>query len=164
MQTFHLAQVNIGVTTAPMDSPQLAGFVALLPTINALADASPGFVWRLVDDGGADATGLRPWGGDTMVNMSVWESIDALADFVYRSQHLEPLRRRREWFVAPTAPYQALWWIPAGQRPTTAEARERLDLLAEVGAGPAAFTLREPFPSPELEGVETAMSPGPTPA
>ena len=160
MQTFHLAQVNIGVTTGAMDSPQLAGFVALLPTINALADAAPGFVWRLVDDGGADATGLRPWGGETMVNMSVWESVEALANFVYRSQHLEPLRRRREWFVAPTAPHQALWWIPAGHRPTTTEARERLDRLARLGATPAAFTLREPYPSPAVEAAEKGALPG----
>src|SRR5689334_10396994 len=98
---FHLAQLNLGRPRAALDSPQMADFMAGLQAINALADRSPGFVWRLRDADADDATALRPYGPDLMVNMSVWESVEALRTFVYRSVHLEPMRRRREWFVPP---------------------------------------------------------------
>src|SRR4051794_3260575 len=108
----HLAQLNVGVLTAPLDSAQLADFTNNLPAVNAIAEASPGFVWRLTDDIGADATSLRPFGPDVLVNMSVWESVEALRGFVFRSPHLEQLRRRREFFRPhPDGPYQVLWWV-----------------------------------------------------
>jgi len=156
MPTYHLAQLNIALPAAPLDDPVMAGFVAGLEPLNALADRSPGFVWRLVDEGGRDATGLRlpETPADTMVNMSVWESLDALRGYVYRSGHLDLLRRRREWFRHPDGPYQVLWWVPAGHLPTLAEAAERLALLAAEGPGPDAFTFREAFPPP----------PGPVPS
>lgn len=150
MTAFHLAQLNVAVPRGPMDSPVMAGFKAGLEPLNAIADASPGFVWRLVDEGGADATSLRPFGDDTMVNLSVWESVEALREYAYRvPAHLEALRRRREWFL----PYRGgnmlvLWWIPAGSRPTLDEARARLALLDADGPGPDAFTLRTPHPAP----------------
>jgi hypothetical protein len=144
----HLAQINVGRPIAPIDSPQMAGFVALLPELNALADASPGFVWRLTDDGGADATSLRPYGDDIMVNMSVWESVEALREYTYRSAHLEPLRRRREWFLPYGEPMLALWWVPAGTIPTLHDGVARLALLAEHGPGPDSFTFRVPYPAP----------------
>jgi hypothetical protein len=148
MTADHVAELNIGLLAAPIDSPQLADFVALLPEINALADASPGFVWRLTDDSGANATSLRPYGPDIAVNLSVWESVEHLRAFVYRSPHLAVMRRRRDWFRVYPGPYQVMWWVPAGHIPSLAEAGERLAWLAERGAGPDAFTFREPYPGP----------------
>ncbi|WP_019633865.1 DUF3291 domain-containing protein [Actinomadura atramentaria] len=141
----HLAQLNIGTLLHPLDDPRIAGFTNALDRINALADAAPGFVWRLVDDGGANATELRPFGGDVIVNLSVWESREALWNFAYRSEHLELLRERRAWFRRPDGPHLVLWWVPAGHVPTTREAGERLALLREHGPSPRAFTFRDAF-------------------
>jgi hypothetical protein len=127
----------------------LADFVARLPEINDLAERSPGYVWRLQDDSG-DATALRPFGPDVIVNLTVWESVEALRAFVYRTAHLEPLRRRRDWFLPSDTPHLVLWWIPAGARPTVAQAAERLDRLHRAGPSPEAFTLRQPYPAPDL--------------
>src|SRR5215211_3751648 len=118
MSAHHLAQLNIARLLAPIDSPQLAEFVALLPETNALAERSPGFVWRLRADGADDATSLRPYGQDMIVNLSVWESVEALREFTYRSVHLEPLRRRREWFAPLGSHHLVLWWVPAGHLPS----------------------------------------------
>ncbi|MCM2430814.1 DUF3291 domain-containing protein [Streptomyces sp. RKAG337] len=150
MTTFHLAQVNIGRILGPLDGPVLADFVAQLPEINALADGAPGFVWRMVDDDGEDSTSLRPDGEDDLllINCSVWESVRALREFTYRSEHLKVLSRRREWFARMSEHHQALWWVPVGHRPTTAEAMERIALLREHGDGPLAFTFRNPQPAP----------------
>lgn len=145
----HLAQINIARLRFPLDSPQLKDFVDALPEINALAEKSPGYVWRLVDDEGADATSFRPFGGDVIVNLTVWESVEALRGYIYHTPHLEYMRRRREWFDhAGAEPYLALWWIPEGHIPTLDEARQRLDHLAAHGPTPHAFTFRKPFPSP----------------
>ncbi|MCZ4095324.1 DUF3291 domain-containing protein [Streptomyces sp. SID13666] len=150
MTNFHLAQVNIGRILGPLDGPVLADFVAQLPEINALADQAAGFVWRMVDDDGEDSTSLRPDGEDDLllINCSVWESVQALRDFTYRSEHLKVLSRRREWFERMSEHHQALWWVPVGHRPTTAEAMERIALLRERGDGPLAFTFRNPQPAP----------------
>ena len=140
----HIAQVNIALPRAPLESELLADFVAMLDPINALADSSPGFVWRLQDDHG-DATGIRGFGDDRLiVNMSVWESVDALASFAYRSGHVDVMRRRREWFERIRT-YMTLWWVPAGHIPTVAEAEERLAHLEEHGATPYAFTFKQRF-------------------
>jgi hypothetical protein len=142
---FHLAQVNIALPRAPLDTPLLAAFMALLEPINALADRSPGFVWRLQTEDG-DATAICAFGDDRLiVNMSVWESIEAWADFVYRSGHVEVMKRRREWFERMVDAYQCLWWIPAGALPTVAEAEERLAHLRRHGPTPFAFTARARF-------------------
>jgi hypothetical protein len=146
--TWHLAQVNIAILRAPLDSPQLAGFVAMLEPINALADAAPGFVWRLQTEDG-DATAIRAFDDERMlVNMSVWESVEALGAFVYRTRHLDVLKRRRDWFEKITSTYLALWWVPAGTIPTIEEAKRRLDLLERRGPSIDAFTFRDPFPPP----------------
>jgi hypothetical protein len=149
---FHIAQVNVGRPKAPVDSPMLAEFRALLDPVNAVADAAPGFVWRLQDESG-NATGLAVPGDDSLiVNMSVWESIDALWDFVYSGAHLEVMRRRREWFEAMEL-YMCLWWVPAGHRPTVDEAAERLGLLRLYGPTPRAFTFKQRFePAPFNDG------------
>ncbi|MFF4341916.1 DUF3291 domain-containing protein [Kitasatospora sp. NPDC001540] len=145
----HLAQVNVGRTVAPLDSPELADFVAQLADVNALAERSPGFVWRMVDEAGADATGLRPDEGDELlqINCSVWESVAALRDFTYRSDHLRVLARRREWFQRPEGPHQAMWWVPIGHRPSVAEAMARIAAIRAHGPGPEAFTFREAGPT-----------------
>jgi hypothetical protein len=146
---WHLAQLNVGRLLAPLDSRQLAGFVVMLDPINALADGSPGFVWRLQTEDG-DATAIRPFDDDRiLVNMSVWESIEALGEFVFASRHLDLLRHRREWFEKLAEAYLALWWMPAGSIPTISDARNRLDCLRAHGPTPYAFTFREPFPPPD---------------
>jgi hypothetical protein len=133
---------------ASLDDPVMADFVGGLARLNALADNAPGFVWRLQDDDG-DATALRPFGPDLMVNMSVWTSIELLREYVYRSAHLDLLRRRREFFVhAPSEVYTVLWWVPAAHLPTVDEAWQRLETLRTQGPGPDAFTFRAPFPPP----------------
>jgi hypothetical protein len=147
MAGYHLAQLNIARLRAPLDSPELADFVRLLPEINELAERSPGYVWRLQDESG-DATAIRPFEPDVIVNLTVWETVEALRDYTYRSGHLEPLRRRRDWFVVSGTPHLVLWWIPAGTLPTLGEASDRLADLARHGPTPAAFTLRAPFPAP----------------
>jgi hypothetical protein len=153
---WELAQLNIGTTVAPLDTEQLAGFVAALEPVNAIADSAPGFVWRLQDDAG-DATSYRAFGDDSiLVNMSVWTSVESLADFVYRSAHVEIMRRRREFFVRLTDAFTVLWWVPAGHLPTVAEAEERLLTLRSDGPTPYAFTFREPFPAPDA--AETTVT------
>ncbi len=146
--TWHVAQVNIALLRAPLDSPTLAGFVEMLDPINALADRSPGFVWRLQTEGG-DATAIRAFEDERMiVNMSVWETLETLTDFVLASRHIQVLRRRREWFEKIATVNVAVWWQPAGTIPTIDEAKRRLDLLQERGPSPEAFTLQDPYPSP----------------
>jgi heme-degrading monooxygenase HmoA len=148
MTRYHLAQVNIARLRAPLDTPLLADFVAALTPINALADDSPGFVWRLQTENG-DATTVRAFDDERiLVNLSVWESLEALADFTYRSAHTAVMRRRREWFHPMQELYLALWWVPAGHQPSLDEARARLAHLDEHGATSAAFTFRAPFPPP----------------
>ena len=123
---WHLAQINIGRLLAPVDDPRIADFVAALEPVNALADASPGFVWRLQTEAG-DATALRPYDDDLIiVNMSVWTSLEALRAFVFDGPHVDVLRRRREWFEVMAEAYTTLWWVPAGTIPTIDEAKERL--------------------------------------
>jgi hypothetical protein len=155
---FHLAQVNIGRLRAPLDDPLMEGFRSQLAPINALADGSPGFVWRLQTEDG-NAMAIRPFADDRMaINLSVWESLEALQLFVYRSAHLGPLRDRQLWFEPTDGPILALWWIPAGHVPTVSEAKDRLQRLRERGPSPEAFTFRTPFPSPDASiGPQVAL-------
>jgi hypothetical protein len=140
----HIAEVNVGIARGATDSAVMADFMAALDPINELADDAPGFVWRLQTEDG-NATAIRPFEDERMlVNMSVWESIEELAEFVYRSGHVEVMRRQREWFERIEL-VLALWWIPAGQIPTLAQARERLDHLRAHGPTPFAFTFRRRF-------------------
>src|SRR5919112_4903534 len=154
MATHHLAQVNVATLRASLDSPELAGFVAQLEPINALADGSPGFVWRLQTEDG-DATAIRPFEDERIIlTMSVWESPAALHAYVYQSAHAEVMRRRREWFSRMTDAFLALWWVPAGHRPTVAEGVARLERLRDDGPTPHAFTFRQQFPPPDVDGVQ----------
>jgi len=150
---FALAQVNIGRLRAPLDTPQLAGFMAALDPVNAVADAAPGFVWRLqTEDGNATAVRAFEWdqagSAGVIMNMSVWESVEALAAFVYSEQHRQVLCLRREWFERMEEAYLALWWIPRGHVPTTGDAEDRIRHLRAHGPTPYAFTLRVHFPPP----------------
>ncbi|MDT0462616.1 DUF3291 domain-containing protein [Streptomyces gibsoniae] len=146
---FELAQVNIARLLAPLDSPQLKDFVDALDPVNAVADASAGFVWRLQSEAG-NATDIPVLGDDWLiVNMSTWRDTDALTAFMYQGQHRELLGRRREWFARAKEAVTTLWWVPAGHRPTVPEAEERLLHLRAHGPTPYAFTLRTSFPPGE---------------
>ena len=145
----HLAQINIGRLRGPLGSAVVAGFEAGLDAMNALAEASPGFVWRLQDEGG-DATQIALYDDPlVIVNVSVWESVDALRAYAYDTAHRDFLRRRREWFERMDEPHLALWWVPAGHLPTGAEARDRLAHLAAHGPSARAFTFVDVPPPPE---------------
>ncbi len=160
MDRFELAQLNVGRMLAPVDAPEIAGFVAELEPINRLADKSPGFIWRLQTPAG-DATAIRPTEDDLfLINMSVWSSLEALRAFTYSTTHVDVLRRRREWFERLASAHLVLWWVPAGHIPSIEEALGRLDRLRRDGPTPAAFTFRTPFepdaarPGDPLVGAE----------
>jgi len=148
MSQYQLAQLNVALMKEPLESPSMAEFVANLDRINALADAAPGFVWRLQTDEG-DATGLRPMGEMTIVNMSVWKDVASLNDFVYKSGHIDVMRRRREWFERMAEAYVVLWWVPIHHRPEIPEGIERLEHLRAHGPTPDAFNFRKAFPPPD---------------
>ncbi|MFF4644465.1 DUF3291 domain-containing protein [Streptomyces sp. NPDC001389] len=148
----HLAQFNVATLLHPLDDPRIAPFVELLDPVNASADAAPGFVWRLAEEGASDATGLRPAGENVIVTMSVWETREALWDFTYRSGHLEAMQRRREWFERHVQAHLVLWWVPAGHLPTVDEGLERLADLRAHGPSPRAFTFASPYTAAEASG------------
>ena len=145
---FHLAQVNIARLLAPLESPQLAGFVARLEEINTLAEQSPGFVWRMTDESGSDNTYLRPFDDMTLVNLSVWEDVDSLFGYVYQSTHKELFAQRKGWFERLDQPHMALWWVPAGHQPSVDEARARLSHRQQHGDTPHAFSFKQRFEAP----------------
>ncbi len=146
---YHLAQINIARMIAPLDNPIMAGFVAQLDSINALADESAGFVWRLQTDDG-NATDITAFDDPViLVNMSVWESIEALHTYTYKTAHSGVFRDRKKWFEMPKEAHMALWWIPAGHVPTVEEGQERLNLLRQNGPTPKAFTFKQNFPPGE---------------
>lgn len=147
MNIFQLAQLNIARMLAPVDSPQLVDFVANLDRINALADTADGFVWRLQDASGS-ATSFRPLGDDMLVNLTVWNDIESLHNYVYGSAHVEIMKRRKQWFEMMQEFYMVLWWIPAGTIPTTEQAVQKLDQLREQGPSSEAFTFKQPFAPP----------------
>jgi len=151
---YHIAQVNIGRILGPMDGEIMYGFASRLDEINALADNYEGFVWRLQTDDG-DATALRPYEDDRMlINMSVWETIDALWDYTYKSAHVELLKGRWNWFEHMKDMHMCLWWVPAGTIPTTDEAKQRLAYINQHGATPYAFTFKKRFTAEELQAYQ----------
>jgi hypothetical protein len=143
--TMQLAQVNIGRTRGEMSDPVMAEFVSRLAEINALADRSPGFVWRLQTEDG-DATAVRPYeDARILINLSVWSDLASLRNYVYRTDHAEVMRRRREWLERLERVYVALWWVPVGHRPSVAEAVARLAHLERHGPSAFAFGFAQPF-------------------
>ena len=154
MSAYELAQMNVAIMKAPLDSPLLADFVANLDRINALAERSPGFVWRLQTEDG-DATALRPLGNDALVNMSVWRDTESLNQYVYRSAHVEVMRRRKEWFARTREAYVVLWWVSKGHRPSVDEGIARLELLRAHGPTVEAFTFRDAFLPPDATASQS---------
>jgi hypothetical protein len=158
---WHLAQVNIGRLVAPEGDPRVQPFFDALDRVNALAEASPGFVWRLTGEGN-NATDLRPTPDPLLaVNMSVWTDADALFAFVYRSAHTPVMARRRDYFERFDGAFQAMWWIPAGEMPTVSDAFSRLWMLDRYGPTPHAFTFKARFPAPGLDGAPVDHQPDP---
>ena len=148
MPNYRLAQINIARMLASIDDPIMAEFVAQLPPVNALADSSPGFVWRLQSENG-DATSIKVYDDDMIIiNITVWESVDALREFVFNGAHHAVLRERERWFEKFDGPYTVLWWIPAGQLPSAEEGKARLDYFREHGETDYAFSFRNIFPKP----------------
>ena len=138
-----VAQLNVARMRYPLDSPELADFVAGLTEVHAIAEASPGYLWR------EDSTRLRPFGPEILFNLSTWRTVEDLRAFTYHSRHVEFMRRRREWFDLEGLPaFLVLWWVRENHRPTLAEGKRRLDYLASHGPSAVAFTLRTSFPAP----------------
>ena len=159
MSAYELAQLNIGIIKGPIDSPVMADFVANLDRINALAERTPGFVWRLQTEEG-NATAIRPYpeNENMAVNMSVWRDIESLSKYVYSSAHVEIMRRRREWFEKMDRAFLVLWWVPRGHRPGIEEAKARLETLRAKGPSAEAFTFRQAFPPPDAGQARPAAS------
>ncbi len=146
MPAYHLAQINIGRTLGKMDSEVMAEFAANLDPINALADGTPGFVWRLKSDAGNDATSIHIYDDDyLLINMSVWESVDALREYTYKSAHTDFVRQRARWFEKLKEHIFTLWWIPAGHIPTAQEGKDKIAYLRDHGMTPLAFTFTQRF-------------------
>jgi len=141
----HLAQLNIARPRGPLDGPLMAEFMANLERINKTGDASPGFVWRLQGEDGNATALAQPFGPETIVNMTVWQDVESLRAFVFRSEHVAFLRRRAEWFEKLAGPPTVLWWIPVGDRPSLVEAKDRLELMARLGPTAEAFTFAHTF-------------------
>ena len=158
MSNNQLAQLNIGEIRAPLDSPELKDFVDNLDRINALAESSPGYVWRLKGDGN-DATSLRPYENEKIiVNMSVWRDVASLRAFVYDSAHVAIMKRRREFFLRMIKAYMVLWWVPVGHEPTVAEAAAKLEHLRAHGPTAEAFTFAEAFSAPDAVTASAPFS------
>ncbi len=148
MLQYELAQLNIAELKFPLDSPELSVFVNNLDRINELAENSPGFVWRLQTEDG-DATSIDYFGDNAIVNMSVWDDIEHLHNYAYRSAHVEIMRRKKEWFHKMAEAHMVLWWIPKGHRPTLQEADEKLQYIRTHGPSDSAFTFKKPYPAPD---------------
>ena len=161
LRDWHLAQINIGKLVAPQGDYRMQPFFDALNRVNALADAAPGFVWRLQDESG-NAMGIS-YSPDPLlaVNMSVWQDADTLFDFVYRSSHTPVMARRRDYFQKFDGAYQALWWVAAGHIPTVSEGLSRLWLLDRFGPCPQAFTFKARFAAPDEAGPPIDHQPDP---
>ena len=140
-----LAEANLAWMRYPLDDPRMADMRDEIDRINALGDNSPGFIWRFRTAEG-DATDVRVLDDPRVLfNLSIWRSVDDLRHYVYRTEHAAFLRRRRDWFVRPPKPPLAMWWVPAGTRPTVDEAMQRLERLWREGPSSQAFPLTHPF-------------------
>jgi hypothetical protein len=149
MNTYQLAEINIGrIKGVNINDPVMKEFVDNLETVNALADGSKGFVWRFRDDNN-NATNFNPYNDQqVIVNVSVWESIEDLEHYMYKTFHADFLRRRKEWFQRYGKVYTAMWWIPAGQYPTLQQAVDNLDYLEKNGPTEKVFDFKTKFPRP----------------
>ena len=158
MGSHQIAQLNVGRTVAPIDDPRMADFVAWLDGINALAESSPGFVWRLQGDNG-NATELKVTDDPRfIINLTMWESVDDLFAFTYRSTHTSVFARRYEWFERWDGPNVVLWWQATGTVPTADEALGRLRHLAEHGPSEAGFTFKQRFLAPVADAAQVTLA------
>lgn len=144
---YHLAQFNVATMRFPLDHPEMREFAAQIDSINRLADESPGFVWRLQDTSG-NSTAMRPMGEHVLLNMSVWESIDALHAYTYRSEHRKLFAARKTWFEPSGQRDLVLWWTPAGEIPSVEEAQTRLEQIRLFGPCQGAFDFKHRVPPP----------------
>jgi hypothetical protein len=159
---WHIAQINVGRMRGLRGDPVVQGFFDALDSVNALADTSPGFVWRLVGDAGANATDIQPTADPLLLmNMSVWTDAESLFDFVYRTSHTPVMARRRDWFERFGGAFMALWWIPAGTIPTINDGLSRLWHLDRFGPTPHAFTFKARFAAPGIGTPPVDMQPDP---
>ena len=157
--TRHLAELNIGRLRHPLTDPRIADFSNNLTLVNGLADRSPGFVWRLKGDTG-DATGIRAFDDPLIiVNVSVWETVEALERYVWQTVHKRFYGRRQDWFDKMDGPHFVMWWVPVGHQPTVIEAKERLEHLAAHGPSDHAFGW-ESIPSAQLWKTARCADPG----
>lgn len=149
MSKYHLAQVNIAKRLAPMDNAIMQDFVNNLDRINAIADSSEGFIWRLKDEDKDEAVAI--FKDDALIiNMSVWENIETLFNYTYKSNHVEIFRRKKEWFSKIEIMHMAFWYVPVGYEPTFLDAKNRLDYLNTKGETPYAFTFKNKFTVKDL--------------
>ncbi len=161
MTDWHLAQMNVGTALHDIDDPRMAAFMNQLDSINALAEATPGFVWRLQSESG-NATDIQVSEDPRfIVNMSVWTNLEALFDFVYKSSHRGVMVRRRQWFARPEGAYQVLWWVKPGMTPSVCEGLARLGRLNARGPSPKAFSFKETFPAPDGATAPPGQAPDP---
>jgi len=160
-EAWHLAQINVARLAAPEGDPRVQPFFDALDAVNALAEASPGFLWRLTGEGN-NATDLQPTADPLLiVNMSLWTDAESLFDYVYRSAHTPVMGRRRDWFERFEGAYHALWWVPAGTIPTINDGLSRLWHLDRFGPSAQAFTFKARFPAPDRAGPPVDMEPDP---
>ena len=149
MTAWHIAQLNIARAVAPLDDPRLHGFMSRLDEINTLAERSPGFVWRLQGANGNNTALKVDPNPLVIVNFSMWESVEALYDYTYRSDHKTLFKRRSDWFEHWDGPSMVMWWQPAGLIPTVDEALAKLRHLAAHGPTAEAFTFKQRFSPPD---------------
>ena len=143
---FHLAQYNIARARAPLSDPLLSDFVAAIERVNAAAEHAPGFIWRLKDESGASSSYVRAYDDERMlINLTVWESVEALRAYTYAAPHVEIFRRRHEWFEPHDGPGLVMWWIPIGHIPTVEESQRRIEHLAAHGPSAHAFTFKQTY-------------------
>lgn len=151
----HLAQLNIAKAKYALDAPEIKEFIDNLDPINQLAESSDGFIWRLKDESG-DATNIQAFDDpNIIVNMSVWDSVDALKNFMFRTHHRDFLRRKKEWFHNIPEDSYVLWWVPVGHIPSIDEAIEKLEYLRKNGDTPQAFSFKSNFSEVDFLEINT---------
>ena len=146
---YHIAEINVArMKGVNIDDPIMNEFVENLESVNNLAESSEGFVWRLKDENN-DATSFNPYKDEQIIiNVSVWESIESLENFVFKTFHSDFLRRRKEWFKSYGKIHTAMWWVPKGNYPTVQEAVDKLDYLQKNGSSEIVFDYKNKFPEP----------------
>jgi hypothetical protein len=161
MDQWYIAQMNVATALYPLDDPRIAAFIGLLDEVNALAEGSPGFIWRLKSDSG-NATDIKVTDDPNLiVNISVWRDVEALFEFVYKSMHRLVMAKRRQWFDQPTSAYLVVWWVKADAMPTVEDGLARLRYLRQHGPTAHAFTFKHKFPHPGAPGLPEDMRPEP---